>query len=141
MWKAFDELECLGLVDERRPRMIAVQSEATPPLVEAFARGWPDTRPVAAGHTLAVGLNVPGGVGHFRVLEILRASGGAAVAVSEADIERVMEWRWPGPATPLSPEGAAALAAVPALLERELIRPGERVVVFETGSPEKYAAP
>ena len=139
MWKAFDELECLGLIDERRPRMIAVQSEATPPLVEAFSRGWPDTRPVAAGHTRAVGLNVPGGVGHFRVLEILRASGGGAVAVSEADIERGMGWRWPGPATPLSPEGAAALAAVPGLLERELLRPGEHVVVFETGSPEKYA--
>lgn len=139
MWKAFDELECLGLIDARRPRMIAIQTEATPPLVEAFEQGWPDTRPVAAGETLAVGLNVTGGVGHFRVLEILRASGGAAVAVSEADIARGMSWRWPGPASPLSPEGAAALAAVPALLERELIRPGEHVVVLETGSPEKYA--
>jgi threonine synthase len=141
MWKAFDELERLGLVDERRPRMIAVQSEVTAPLVEAFAEGWPDTRPAEAGHTLAVGLNVPGGVGHFRVLEILRASGGGAVTVSEAEIRRAMAWRWPGPATPLSPEGAAALAAVPALLERGLIHPGEHVVVFETGSPEKYATP
>jgi threonine synthase len=141
MWKAFDELECLGLVDDRRPRMIAVQSEATPPLVEAFEQGWHDTRPVAAGHTRAVGLNVPGGVGHFRVLEILRESGGAAVMVSEDDISRGMAWRWPGLITPLSPEGAAALAAIPSLLERELIRPGEHIVVFETGCPEKYADP
>jgi threonine synthase len=141
MWKAFDELECLGLIDRRRPRMIAVQSEATPPLVEAFEHGWDDTRPVPAGRTLAVGLNVPGGVGHFRVLEILRESGGAAVAVSEKDIERGMAWRWPGPITPLSPEGAAALTAVPSLLERGLIRPGEHVVAFETGRPEKYAEP
>jgi threonine synthase len=138
MWKAFDELEALRLIDSRRPRMIAVQSEVTPPLVEAFEQGWDDTRPVAAGLTRAVGLNVPGGVGHFRVLEILRESGGAAVAVSEANIDRGMAWRWPGPATPLSPEGAAALVAMPSLLERGLIRAGEHVVVFETGCPEKY---
>ena len=96
---------------------------------------------MAAGETLAVGLNVPAGVGHFRVLEILRASGGAAVAVTEQDIARGMAWRWPGPATPLSPEGAAVLAALPALLERDLIRAGEHVIAFETGRPEKYADP
>ncbi len=89
--------------------------------------------------TCAVGLNVPGGVGHVRVLEILRASGGGALAVEEADIVEAMGWRWDGPATPLSPEGAAAMVAVPALLDRGLVRPGDHVVVFETGSPGKYA--
>src|SRR3546814_14568144 len=66
--------------------MICVQSEATAPLVGAFERGDDDTAAVTAGQTLAVGLNVPGGVGHFRVLQNIRASQGAAIAVSEADI-------------------------------------------------------
>src|SRR3546814_2527023 len=65
--------------------MICVQSEVTPPLVNAFVSGADDTTAVTAGATLACGLNVPGGVGHFRVLQIIRDSGGAAVAVSEAD--------------------------------------------------------
>jgi hypothetical protein len=84
MWKAFGELETLGVVGAARPRMVAVQSEATAPIVAAFAAGEADTRAGVAGATLAVGLNVPGGVGHFRVLEILRASGGSALAVAEA---------------------------------------------------------
>ena len=138
MWKAFDELECLGLIGPGRPRMIAIQSVATTPLVDAFENGWDDTRPGPAGKTAAVGLNVPGGVGHFRVLEILRQSGGAAVAVAEDDIERAMGRTLPGLGGGLSPEGAAAIAALPALLERGCLQPEDHVVVFETGSPEKY---
>ena len=141
MWKAFDELECLGLIGPERPRMIAVQSAVTPPLVDAFDQGLADTCPVQAGQTVAVGLNVPGGVGHFRVLEILRASQGAAVAVTEDAIATWLALDVPGLGGRLSPEAAAAIAALGGLLERELIRPGERVVVFETGSPEKYADP
>ena len=138
MWKAFDELQTLGLIDARRPRMICVQSTATAPLVRAFDAGAADTTAQAAGNTLAVGLNVPGGVGHFRVLQIIRASGGAAIGVDEADIadELVRVWRdkrwW------ISPEGAACIAALPQVLERGLIRRGERVVTVNTGSLEKY---
>jgi threonine synthase len=84
MWKAWDELEALGLIDGRRPRMLCVQSEVTPPLVRAFDAGADDTIVVEAGSTLSVGLNVPGGVGHFKVLQIIRASGGAAVAGGSA---------------------------------------------------------
>jgi threonine synthase len=138
MWKAWDELEALGLVDARRPRMLCVQSDAMAPLVRAFDAGLDDTTAQPGPGTLAFGLNVPAGVGHFRVLQILRASGGAAVAVAEADIaaEFAREWRrthgW------LSPEGAACLAALPQLLDRGLLRRGERVVVVNTGSAEKY---
>jgi threonine synthase len=138
MWKAFSELECLGLIGERRPRMVSVQSTATQPIVQAFDNGWSDTRPVTPGSTCAVGLNVPGGVGHFRVLEILRESAGGVVAVSEDEIETAMAEEIAACAGPLSPEGAAAMAALPQLLDQGLIRARDRVVVFETGSPEKY---
>jgi threonine synthase len=138
MWKAFGELEALGVIDPERPRMISVQSEATPPLVTAFDSGALDTTPGPAGKTIATGLNVVGGVGHARVLEILRASGGAAVAVAEADLKRVLHDAVAETGWWLSSEGAAALASLPHLVDRGLIRPGDRVVAFNTGSLEKY---
>jgi threonine synthase len=112
--------------------MLCVQSTATPPLVRAFESGADDTTSVTAGKTLATGLNVPGGVGHFRVLQIVRASGGVAVAVAEDDIARELSRDW------ISPEGAACLAALPQLLDRGLLKRGERVVAVNTGSAEKY---
>ncbi|HSD17260.1 MAG TPA: threonine synthase [Thermomonas sp.] len=138
MWKAWDELEALGIIDARRPRLLCVQGEATMPLVRAFDAGALDTTVQAAGETLAFGLNVPGGVGHFRVLEIIRASGGAAVAVSEDDIAREFSRLWRESDIDFSPEGAACLAALPQLLDRGLLRRGERVVVVNTGSADKY---
>lgn len=138
MWKAWEELQALGLIDERRPRMICVQSESTPPLVRAFDQGDDDTSAVTAGNTLAVGLNVPGGVGHFRVLQIIRASQGAAVAVSERDIADEFTRLWHEKPEWIGPEGAACLAALPQLLDRGLIARGERVVAVNTGSAEKY---
>ncbi len=139
MWKAFDELESLGLVDSRRPRMLCVQSEVTTPLVRAFESGATDTEAlVPRDTTLAVGLNVPGGVGHARVLEIIRASGGAAVAVTEQDIAQELARVWRDDRLWISPEGAACLAALPELLDRALVKTGERVVAVNTGSAEKY---
>lgn len=138
MWKAWDELEALGLIDARRPRMLCVQSAATAPLVQAFDAGADDTTPMKAGETLAFGLNVPGGVGHFRVLQIVRASGGAAVAVDEADTVAELQRLWRERHEWIGPEGAACLAALPQLLDRGLLRRGERVVAVNTGSAEKY---
>ncbi len=138
MWKAWDELEALGLIDSRRPRMLCVQSAVTTPLVRAFESGALDTTAVEAGNTLAFGLNVPGGVGHFRVLEIIRASGGAAVAVSESDMATEFARLWRDSNAGFSPEGAACLAALPQLLDRGLLRRGERVVAVNTGSADKY---
>lgn len=138
MWKAWDELEALGLIDSRRPRMLCVQSTSTAPLVRAFEAGDADTTVVEAGQTLATGLNVPGGVGHFRVLQIIRASGGAAIAVDEADIATELTRTWQQTHWWISPEGAACLAALPQLLDRGLVRHGERVVAVNTGSSEKY---
>ena len=138
MWKAWDELQALGLIDTQRPRMLCVQSAATAPLVRAFDGGAADTTVVEAGHTLATGLNVPGGVGHFRVLQIIRASGGAAVAVEETDIATEFARVWHDTRWWIGPEGAACLAALPQLLDRGLVKRGERVVVVNTGSAEKY---
>jgi threonine synthase len=139
MWKAWDELQALGLLDDRRPRMVCVQSDATMPLVRAFESGADDTTALEAGHTVAVGLNVPGGIGHFRVLQIIRASGGAAVAVPEADIAEAFA-RHLAADNGIGPEGAACLAALSQLVERGLVRRGERVVVVNTGAAEKYVA-
>ena len=138
MWKAFSELECLGLIGPERPRLICVQSEATAPLVHALENGLEDTVPADAGDTLAYGLNVPGGVGHFRVLQIIRESRGTAIAVPEADIHQALAADWRDNHNWLCPEGAACLAAIPRLLDERMIRPGDDVVVFNTGSLEKY---
>ena len=138
MSKAWDELQALGLIDARRPRMLCVQSAVTAPLVRAFEAGADDTTLVEAGHTLATGLNVPGGVGHFRVLQIVRASGGAVVQVDETDIAAEFARLWRDGADQVGPEGAACLAALPQLLERGLLRRGERVVAVNTGSAAKY---
>ena len=138
MWKAFDELEMLGLIDDRRPRIIAVQSENTAPLVTAFESGAEDTVAEIAGQTLAIGLNVPGGVGHFRVLQILRDSQGAAISVSEPEIAAAMTETIHNTGLHVCPEGAATIAALPKLIDMSLIRPRERVVCVNTGCYEKY---
>lgn len=138
IWKAFDELEALGLIDERRPRIISVQSDQTAPIVRAFASGAKDTTTVAPGQTLATGLNVPGGIGHFKVLEILRESKGTAIGISEADIANTLKAVYQSKGWWISPEGAACIAGIDALVEQEKIKSGDRVVAFNTGSLEKY---
>jgi threonine synthase len=138
MWKAFSELECLGLIGPERPRIICVQSEATAPLVHAFDRGLEDTQAAEAGLTLAYGLNVPGGVGHMEVLRIIRQSGGMAVAVAEKDIHQALSAVWSAKGWWICPEGAACLATLPKLLDNGMIAADDRVVVFNTGSLEKY---
>ena len=138
MWKAFDELEALGLIDARRPRIVSVQSASTPPVVRAFEAHAADAAPVEPGRTLATGLNVAGGVGHFRVLDILYRSRGHAVAVTDAEIAAALRDVVRAKGWSVCPEGAACLAALGPLVEREVIRPGDDVVVFNTAALEKY---
>jgi threonine synthase len=141
MWKAWNELEALGVIDARRPRMVCVQAEVTAPIVEAYASGANDSAPVTAGQTLATGLNVPGGVGHFKVLAIIRASGGCAVSVSEAETAAALSASWREQPWWLGTEAAACLAALPKLVASGGINASERVVVVNTGSLEKYLGP
>jgi threonine synthase len=138
MWKAWNELEALGLIDSFRPRVICVQSDQTQPLVRAFENEDKEVAPVDAGETLAYGLNVPGGVGHFKVLDIVRRSGGAAVAVEETKMQETLRKVWRDKHWWICPEGAACLAVIPELLERGLINRRDKVVAFNTGSLEKY---
>jgi threonine synthase len=138
MWKAWNELEAMGLIGHERPKVVCVQSESTQPLVRAYEAGTTEVAPVEAGETLAYGLNVPGGVGHFKVLDIVRSSGGAAIAVAEDDMNRALSEVWKDKGWWICPEGAACLAAIPRLIEDGLILPGDKVVAFNTGSLEKY---
>jgi len=138
MWKAWNELEALGLIDQSRPRIICVQSENTQPLVNAFESGATEVAPVDPGETLAYGVNVPGGVGHFKVLSIVRESAGAAIGIAENDINNALSTVWKDKGWWVCPEGAACLAAIPRLLADGLIKPGDKVVAFNTGSLEKY---
>jgi threonine synthase len=138
MAKAFDELEALGLVGDRRPRMVCVQSVATAPIVRAFERGADDIDPQPPGQTVATGLNVAQNVGHVNVLRILRATGGLALSVTDESIRDTIRQEWRERRFAWSPEGAATLAALPELLDRGMIRPGDRVVLVNTASAEKY---
>jgi threonine synthase len=139
MWKAFDEMEQMGLIGAKRPRMVTVQAETCAPLVRAFQEGtehaelWPGAR------TIADGLRVPVAVGDFLVLRALRESGGTAVTVSDADMLRYARVMGAHTGVFPAPEGAACLAAQVALLEQGWIKSGERVVLFNTGTGLKYA--
>ena len=97
-----------------------------------------DSEVVVAGETIATGLNVPGGVGHFKVLEIIRESGGAAIAVSEENIRSLIKSIYQNRGIWICPEGAATLAAIEPACESGLIKADSTVIAFNTGSFEKY---
>ncbi|TRY32132.1 threonine synthase [Aliiglaciecola sp. M165] len=138
MWKAFDELEQLGVINAKRPKIIAVQSEANAPIVDAMDNDLEDTIATNGGQTLATGLNVPGGVGQKAVLAILRQSQGAAIAVSETQIAQHTQKMFKQFSMLIGPEGAATIAAVEIAKKRGLVFSTDRIVCFNTGSAEKY---
>ncbi|HEU4933036.1 MAG TPA: threonine synthase [Pyrinomonadaceae bacterium] len=138
MWKAFDEMERMGWIGSRRPRMVTVQAEGCAPIVRAFEEGnrFADEFPNAA--TTASGLRVPKAIGDFLILDALRNSGGTAVSVT--DEELIAATREIGAAEGVfcAPEGAACLPALRKLMETGEVSRGERVVLFNTGSGVKY---
>lgn len=138
MWKAFDEMQQLGWIGGERPKMISVQATGCAPIVRAWEQGTEHAEPWQDAHTYASGLRVPRAVGDFLILAAVRDSGGTALAVSdEAMAVSVLDI---GADTGIfaAPEGGAVAAAVPALLEQGLIREGDDVVLFITGSGLKY---
>ena len=141
MWKAFDELEGLGLIGPHRPRMVSVQSEGCAPIVRAFERGERFAEPWQNARTRASGIRVPSAVGDFLVLDALRESGGTAVAVPESAISEMQTLAGRFGGGYVSPESAAALAAVPLLRERGEVDRDENVVVFDCGVGQKYPPP
>jgi len=141
MWKAFYELEALGLIGAERPRMVSVQSEGCAPIVRAFEAGERFAEPWQDARTRASGIRVPSAVGDFLILDSLRESGGTALSVSEDSISEMQTFAGRMGAGYASPESAAALAAVPELRNRGEIGPGEEVVVFDCGIGQKYPPP
>jgi len=141
MWKAFDELEGLGLIGRHRPRMVSVQSEGCAPIVRAFEGGERFAEPWQSARTRASGIRVPSAVGDFLILDALRESGGTAVAVPEEAISEMQTLAGRYGGGYVSPESAAALAAVPLLRERGEVDRNENVVVFDCGIGQKYPPP
>ncbi|MEY2499838.1 MAG: threonine synthase [Verrucomicrobiota bacterium] len=138
MWKAFDEMETLGWIGPKRPRMFTVQASGCAPIVQAFEAGEKFATEFPNAHTVASGLRVPKAVGDFIMLDILRKSGGGAVTVD--DEEMISATRKVGTAEGLfvAPEGAACFVAAGKLLGEGKIGGDERVVIFNTGSGIKY---
>jgi threonine synthase len=139
MWKAFDEMEQMGLIGSARPRMVSVQSEGCAPIVQAFEDGLEHAALWQNARTIADGLRVPIAVGDFLILRAVRESGGVALSVSD---DVMLEYtRLIGAATGIfaAPEGAACLAAQVQLINSGWITPNETVVLFNTGTGLKYA--
>jgi threonine synthase len=138
MWKAFEEMEALGWIGSERPRMISVQAAGCAPIVRAYEAGETSAPMWEGAYTYASGLRVPVAVGDFLILEAVRASGGAAVAIPDSEMARWV--RVLGTTTGVfgAPEGGAVAAAVPLMLERGVLSPSDEVVLFNTGSGLKY---
>ena len=139
MWKAFAEMEELGWIDKgTRPRMIAVQSEGCAPIPKALHEGKAASEMWPNAHTLAAGLRVPKAYGDFIILDIVRKSGGTAIAVSDDDIMDGVKELASTEGIFACPEGGAALAAYKHLLHSGFLKTSDRVVLFNTGSGYKY---
>jgi len=138
MWKAFDEMEVLGWIDRKRPRLFSVQASGCAPIVRAFEAGEKFAAEFPNAHTIASGLRVPKAIGDFLILKILRQSNGGAVAVDDQEIVRVVRDVGSTEGLFVAPEGAACFAALKSLRRAGKIDIGERVVIFNTGSGIKY---
>jgi threonine synthase len=138
MWKAFDEMEKLGWIGEKRPRMFAVQAAGCAPIVRAFEAGEKTAAQFPDAHTIASGLRVPKAIGDFLILDILRQSSGGAIAVDDEEMIRVARDVGSKEGLFVCPEGAACFAALKSLRSTGKIGSGERVVIFNTGSGIKY---
>ncbi len=138
MWKAFEEMEQLGWVSGRRPRMYALQAAGCAPVAKAYDAGAAASEFFQDAATFASGLRVPKPYGDSIILDIVRASGGSVVATDDAGIlASILDWA-KEEGIFLSPEGAAATAAYDSLLASGEIQAGERVVLFNTGAGLKY---
>ncbi|MBY9001175.1 MAG: threonine synthase [Candidatus Heimdallarchaeota archaeon] len=134
MWKAFAELETLGLISSKRPKMITVQSSGCAPIVKAFNEGKDYAEFWENAETIAAGLRVPAAVADYLILQILRESKGTAVSVDDLTIKISMFQLAREEGIMLSPEAAATIAALDLLIEKGKIQSDEKIVTFGTGS-------
>jgi threonine synthase len=138
MWKAFDELEQLGLIGPARPKMIVVQAEGCAPIVRAFREGVEHARLWEHAETVAPGIRVPVAIGDYLILRAVRASGGACVAVSDAEILRGTADLARSEGVNGSPESGATVAGLRRLLADGVLTGDERIVLFSCGSGLKH---
>jgi threonine synthase len=138
MWKAFDEMEALGWIGGKRPKMIAVQVEGCQPVVRAFDRGEARSEFWENASTVAAGLRVPKPLGDFLILEAVRASGGTAVAVSDQELLDAGIQLAGEEGVFVAPEGAACVSALEKLLASGFLKPEERIAIYNTGAGLKY---
>jgi threonine synthase len=138
MWKAFDEMEQLGFIGPERPTMISIQSAGCAPIVKAWDEGNTASEMWPHAATLASGLRVPKPYGDYLILDILKKSGGLALAATDAEIlDATRHWA-KVEGIFAAPEGAASLVAYQKLLASEFFTPDDTVVLFNTGSGLKY---
>src|SRR5712692_1798033 len=138
MWKAFAEMEALGWISRKRPKMIAVQAAGCAPVVRAFERGEAKSQFWENAHTAAAGLRVPKPLGDVLMLQALRESGGTAIAVSDEELLDASVELGAAEGIFAAPEGGACVAALRKLLANGFLKPDERVVLFNTGAGLKY---
>jgi threonine synthase len=141
MWKAFDELEAVGLIGPKRPRMYAVQAEGCAPIVRAFEQGKEFAERWEHAATIATGIRVPKAVGDFLILRAVRESGGAGIAVPEEAILQAVEDAACDDGFLLCPEGGAVLAAWRQALASGLVGKDERMLLFNCANGNKYPLP
>jgi threonine synthase len=138
MWKAFGEMEALGWIGSKRPKMVCVQAAGCAPIVKAFDEGKARSDFWDHASTVASGLRVPKALGDFLVLNAVRESGGTAIAVSDSDMLDAGIELASSEGIFAAPEGAACIAALGKLLANGFLKPSERVVLYNTGSGLKY---
>jgi len=138
MWKAFDEMEALGWIDSKRPRMVSVQSDGCAPIVRAFHAGERFADEFKNAATVASGLRVPKAIGDFLILDALHRSGGTAIAVSDDQLISAVKEIGATEGLFVAPEGAACLTALQMMIEQNSVKETERVVIFNTGAGVKY---
>ncbi|MGI8812054.1 MAG: threonine synthase [Pyrinomonadaceae bacterium] len=138
MWKAFDEVEQMGWIGPKRPRMISVQSETCAPIVRAFEKGERFADEFENAASVAAGLRVPKAIGDFLILDAIRGSKGTAIAVTDAELVKAVAEIGAATGIFAAPEGAACLPALRKLIDQHQVKEGETVVIFNTGSGIKY---
>ncbi len=141
MWKAFAELEAIGWIGSKRPRMVAVQASGCAPIVKAFDEGKRHAESWLNAHTIAAGIRVPAAIGDFLILDAIRESDGFAVAVDDDLIQVAQEECAKKEGILLCPEGAATLAAYKQELAFGRITKDERAVLFNCATGLKYPMP
>lgn len=138
MWKAFSEIEALGWINAKRPKMVTVQASGCAPIVRAFEAGERFAAEFENARTTASGLRVPRAVGDFLILDALRESGGTAVAVTDEELLAAAKEVGAHEGVFCAPEGAACLPALRRLIQNGFVKRDERVVLFNTGAGVKY---